>query len=110
MTAKPFLPLALMAKISLCQLPLLASVASYDLRSVNGIETFGGSAAARELLGRNGFVVADPAFKQIFDPYIRSPQVEVRSTKNPRGTFPEPHWSRLARRRSAGFQPDTVSR
>jgi hypothetical protein len=86
MTAKPALPLALTATINLYLSPLLASAVSYDLRSVNGIETFGGSVAARELLGRNGFVVADPAFKQIFEPYIKSPQVEVRSTKNPRGS------------------------
>src|SRR5262249_21479435 len=30
----------------------------------------------KELLGKNGFVAADPAFKQIFDAYIKSPRVE----------------------------------
>jgi hypothetical protein len=45
----------------------------YLLDKVNGIATFNGSTAARELLAKNGFVVADPAFKQIFEPYIKSP-------------------------------------
>src|SRR5712691_572633 len=61
------------------------SAASYDLRAINGIEAFGGSAAAREILARNGFVVADPAFKQIFEPYIKSPQVKEPSEKRPMG-------------------------
>src|SRR5438105_2323214 len=51
------------------------SAGTYDLRTVKGIETFSGSAAAKELLAKNGFVVADPAFKQIFEPYIKSPAV-----------------------------------
>jgi len=58
---------------------------TYNLRAVNGIETFSGSAAAKELLGKNGFVVADPAFKQIFEPYIKSPQTEEPSDKKPMG-------------------------
>jgi HEAT repeat protein len=65
--------------------PALARGESYDLRTVKGIEAFSGSAAARELLGKNGFVVADPAFKQIFEPYIKSPQTEEPSEKNPMG-------------------------
>src|SRR6266480_3536207 len=66
----------LTAGISLSLLPMLVRGGSYDLRSVKGVENFQGSKAARELLGRNGFVVADPAFKQIFEPYIKSPQTE----------------------------------
>lgn len=58
---------------------------SYDLRSVKGIGVFSGSAGARELLGKNGFVVADPTFKQIFEPYIKSPEIEEGSEKNPMG-------------------------
>jgi len=59
--------------------------ASYDLGSTKGIQCFAGSAAAKELLAKNGFVVADPAFKQIFEPYIESPQIKEPSEKNPRG-------------------------
>jgi hypothetical protein len=58
---------------------------SYDLRSVKGIGTFSGSASAKDLLGKNGFVVADPTFKQIFEPYIKSPEVEGYSETNPMG-------------------------
>jgi len=58
---------------------------SYDLRSVKGIDTFSGSASAKELLGKNGFVVADPTFKQIFEPYIKSPEIEAGSETNPMG-------------------------
>ncbi len=56
---------------------------AFDLAHVKGIEQFPGSAAARELLARNGFVVADPAFKQIFEPYLKSPVVEEPSETNP---------------------------
>ena len=42
---------------------------------VRGMEAFQGSAAARRLLEQNGFVVADPTFKQIFEPYIQSPSI-----------------------------------
>jgi hypothetical protein len=43
---------------------------------------FPGSAAAKELLRKNGFVVADPAFKQISDAYIKSPMVETETGTN----------------------------
>jgi len=46
---------------------------------------FQGSASAKQLLSQNGFVVADPAFKQIFEPYIKSPQTEEPSDKKPMG-------------------------
>src|ERR1039457_1397267 len=62
---------------------VIARGESYNLRAVNGIEAFGGSTAAREVLGKNGFVVADPAFKQIFEAYIKSPQIEGPSAANP---------------------------
>ena len=75
----------LTAGISLSLLPMLVRGGSYDLRSVKGVENFQGSKAARELLGRNGFVVADPAFKQIFEPYIKSHQAEEPSAQNPMG-------------------------
>ena len=64
---------------------VIARGESYNLRAVNGIEAFGGSTAAREVLGKNGFVVADPAFKQIFEAYIKSPQIEGPSAANPMG-------------------------
>jgi hypothetical protein len=46
---------------------------------------FGGSAEAKELLAKNGFVVGDPPFKQIFEPYIKSPRTERSSEKHPHG-------------------------
>jgi len=55
---------------------------TYDLRRVEGMEGFAGSTKARELLAKNGFVVADPAFKQIFEPYIKSPQLAEPSEKD----------------------------
>src|SRR6266568_5707005 len=79
--AAPFLT----AGVSLCLVPTLAAGESSHLRSVKGIEAFRGSTAARELLGRNGFVVADPAFRQIFEAYIKSPPTEEPSAKNPMG-------------------------
>src|SRR5712691_8655952 len=59
---------------------------SYELAKVKGMEVFNGSAGAKDLLRKNGFVVADPAFKQIFEAYIKSPPVERPSEKNPRGS------------------------
>ena len=53
-----------------------ASAESYDLLAVKGMEAFGGSAAAKELLGKNGFVVAAPVFKQIFEAYLASPETK----------------------------------
>jgi hypothetical protein len=58
---------------------------SYDLGLVADIAQFSGSDAAHELLRKNGFVVADPAFKQIFEPYIKSPMTHEPSGENPRG-------------------------
>ena len=37
---------------------------------VQGLDKFNGSSTAWHLLETNGFVVADPAFKQIFEPYL----------------------------------------
>jgi HEAT repeat protein len=86
MRKRPCLWISLLAaSCSLCMRPALARDETYDLRTVKGIEAFSGSAAARELLGKNGFVVADPAFKQIFEPYIKSSQTEEPSEKNPMG-------------------------
>src|ERR1035438_4764084 len=55
---------------------------AFDLAHAKGIEQFAGSAAARELLAKNGFVVADPTFKQIFEPYLKSPVMEEPSETN----------------------------
>ncbi|MGD0815573.1 MAG: DUF3160 domain-containing protein [Verrucomicrobiota bacterium] len=76
-----------MSSISLCLVPALARGGSYDLDKVNGMAVFSGSTAARELLGRNGFVVADPAFKQIFEAYIKSQQTAEETDTNPRPSF-----------------------
>ncbi len=64
-----------------------ASAGSYDLGAVKDIGAFQGSDAARELLAKNGFVVADPAFKQIFEPYIKSPMTEQPSETNHFGSY-----------------------
>jgi HEAT repeat protein len=55
------------AMLALCGNGALASQ-TYSL--VQGIDKFDGSAAAWRLLETNGFVVADPAYKQIFEPYL----------------------------------------
>jgi hypothetical protein len=66
------------------QLPVFAALAAlsslagtprqtYDLSHTDGMESFGGSAAAQEILAKQGFVVAAPQFSQIFQPYIESP-------------------------------------
>ena len=55
---------------------------SYDLKSVKGIQAFSGSDEAKALLTKNGFVVADPTFKQIFQAYIESPEIEQPSETN----------------------------
>src|ERR1700743_3444741 len=83
---KPYLwTVFFVASLSLPLLSLPVRGESYDLRRVKGMETFAGSSGARELLGKNGFVVADPTFKQIFEPYIKSPEVEKSSENNPMG-------------------------
>ena len=86
MRLQPYhLTLAFTACFSLSVAPSTLSAEASELRGVRGLEAFGGSAAARDLLARNGFVVADPAFRQIFEPYIRSPQIEEPSEANPGG-------------------------
>jgi hypothetical protein len=45
----------------------------YDLNRTDGINCFGGSTEAQELLAKQGFVVAAPEFIQIFQAYIESP-------------------------------------
>lgn len=77
--------LALVLAASSVQISTSVQGESYDLRTVKGIDAFSGSASAKELLGKNGFVVADPTFKQIFEPYIKSPQIEGYSETNPTG-------------------------
>jgi hypothetical protein len=74
------------ASLSLCSLTAPLHAASYDLGKVNGMEAFQGSAAAKELLRKNGFVVADPVFRQIFETYIESPQTGKPSDENERGS------------------------
>lgn len=78
-------PLSLLTGVGLWLHPIVVCGQAYDLHAVNGIEAFNGSPAARELLGKNGFVVSDPGFKQIFEPYIKSPQTEEPSDKKPMG-------------------------
>ena len=75
--------LALVAGVGLWLHPVAVCGQTYNLRSVKGIEAFNGSAGAKELLGKNGFVIADPSFKQIFEAYIKAPQTEAPSEKTP---------------------------
>lgn len=60
---------------------------TYDLKNVKDIQAFQGSAEAEKILANNGFVVADPFFKQIFQAYIESPMTGQPSDKNPMGTY-----------------------
>lgn len=73
------------ASVVLCVVPARVRGESYDLGKVKGMEAFNGSAAAKELLRKNGFVVADPAFRQIFEAYIESATTERPSVQNPEG-------------------------
>ena len=61
------------AASTVCSGTALAAPPDYDLANVQGVEYFAGSTAARELLRKNGFVVSDPFYKQIFAPYIGNP-------------------------------------
>src|SRR5580700_5117663 len=45
-----------------------ASAQTYTL--VQGLDKFDGSTTAWHLLEKNGFVVTDPSFKQMFEPYL----------------------------------------
>jgi hypothetical protein len=85
MKARRYLIITLAACLGLCLTSGLALAASYDLKQLKGIEAFSGSADARKILAQNGFVVADPAFKQIFEPYIKSPQFKEPSENRPMG-------------------------
>ena len=78
--------LTLAVGIGLWLQPVVVYGQTYNLQSVSGIEVFNGSAAAKMLLAKNGFVVTDPSFKQIFEPYIQSPQTGEPSETNPMGT------------------------
>ncbi len=84
MKRQQFLHVLLLTAMQFCFV-LIAQAEVYDLRAVKGIEAFGGSAGAKEILSKNGFVVADPGFKQIFEAYIKSPQIEGPSETNPMG-------------------------
>ncbi len=45
----------------------------YDIDRTEGMNCFGGSAEAQQLLAKQGFVVAAPEFSQLFQAYIQSP-------------------------------------
>lgn len=64
-----------------------ARTGGYDLAKVDGIAAFNGSAAAKKLLEKNGFVVADPSFKQIFEAYIKGPETARPSETNEFGGY-----------------------
>ncbi len=59
-------------KLSIAMLALCGNgaLASQTYSLVQGIDKFDGSATAWRLLETNGFVVADPVYKQIFEPYL----------------------------------------
>jgi HEAT repeat protein len=54
--------------LTLCLAGRTATAQTYTL--VKGLDKFDGCPAAWRLLGKNGFVVTDPGFKQIFEPYL----------------------------------------
>src|SRR5580700_6158463 len=58
----------LMGALSLGVSAGAASAQTYTL--VQGLDRFEGSTAAWHLLEKNGFVVTDPSFKQMFEPYL----------------------------------------
>jgi HEAT repeat protein len=60
--------LMLVVSLTLCSSADAIPAQTYTL--VQGLEKFEGSTAAWHLMEKNGFVVADPAFKQIFEPYL----------------------------------------
>jgi hypothetical protein len=69
MTALPKSPAALLA--CLLTLGFAAEAAGAPMYTlVQGLDNFKGSATAWHLLETNGFVVADPTYKQIFEPYL----------------------------------------
>jgi hypothetical protein len=45
---------------------------AYDLKQTEGMNLFSGSAEAAKILERQGFVVAAPEYRQIFEPYLES--------------------------------------
>lgn len=82
-------PLMAMAGVTAAVILALSNCAAvdmYNLQNVKDIQGFQGSAEAKELLAKNGFVVADPSFKQIFQAYIESPETVEPSDQNPMGT------------------------
>lgn len=49
----------------------------YDLTQVQHIQSFAGSARAKDLLSRQGFVVTEEQFRQIFQPYLPAIRVKM---------------------------------
>ena len=49
----------------------------YELTKVRHIQAFVGSARAKDLLSRQGFVVTEEQFRQIFSPYLPAPRVKM---------------------------------
>ena len=49
----------------------------YDLTQVRHIQTFAGSARGKDLLSRQGFVVTEEQFRQIFEPYLPAARVKM---------------------------------
>ena len=49
----------------------------YDLAHVRHIEAFAGSPGAKELLAKQGFVVTEGQFRQIFEPYLPAGRVKM---------------------------------
>ncbi len=78
-------PLFIALAIGIWAATLSSAAQSYDLDRVADIAQFTGSAPLARLLRKNGFVVADPAFKQIFEPYIKNPMTREPSDQSPRG-------------------------
>jgi hypothetical protein len=70
----------------LLQIGVTARSQPFDIHAIKDIEAFNGSAPAKELLRKNGFVVADPFFKQIFEAYINGLETARPSETNERGS------------------------
>jgi len=65
---KSCLMAALVGAMSFCFSAGAATAQTYTL--VQGLDRFDGSTTAWHLLEKNGFVVTDPSFKQMFEPYL----------------------------------------
>src|SRR5438552_13523142 len=59
--------------ITACIVSPGTAATGYNVDRTEGMNCFGGSVEAQQLLAKQGFVVAAPEFSQIFQAYVESP-------------------------------------